>query len=197
MVKQERAARTRRALLRAASEVFAEQGYASASISAISLRAGVSNGALHFHFASKRALADAVRREAAVAVRRTTEAAEAAGPLLGVVDAMHALVRRLSEDVVVRAGFALCGGPELQGEGADGVDPRQEWQAWVERMLDRAAQADLLAAGVSTRGAAEAVVAATVGFEVLGGRDGSWLDDGTVTRFWDLMLPPLSAGAEG
>ncbi|MEU6988917.1 ScbR family autoregulator-binding transcription factor [Streptomyces sp. NPDC046324] len=197
MVKQERAARTRQALIRSAAEVFAEQGFARASISTISLRAGVSNGALHFHFSSKRALAEAVQQEAADVVRRMTDGVEAAcGPLQGVVDATHGLVKRLADDVVVRAGFALCGGPEDGPGGSDVVgcvDPRREWQAWIEGMLGRAEEEALLADGVSTRGAAEAIVAATVGFEVLGGRDRSWLDDETVTRFWDLMLPPLSA----
>ena len=60
MVKQERAARTRQALIQAAAEVFAEEGFVTASLSTISRRAGVSNGALHFHFANKGMLADAV-----------------------------------------------------------------------------------------------------------------------------------------
>ncbi|WP_415947144.1 ScbR family autoregulator-binding transcription factor [Streptomyces sp. KLOTTS4A1] len=194
MVKQERAARTRQALIRAAAEVFAEQGFARASISTISRRAGVSNGALHFHFESKGALAEAVQQEAAEAVTRMTEQAEgAADPLQMLVDATHGLVRRLADDVVVRAGFALCGRPD----GSDvvgGVDLRRQWQAWIEAALARAEGEALLADGVSTRGAAEAVVAATVGFEVLGGRDRSWLGGETVTRFWDLMLPRLSGG---
>ncbi|MGA5431175.1 MULTISPECIES: ScbR family autoregulator-binding transcription factor [Streptomyces] len=198
MVKQERAARTRQALIRSAAEVFAEQGFARASVSAISLRAGVSNGALHFHFASKGALADAVQQEAVGAMRRMTENAEAVGgPLQAVVEATHGLVRQLGEDAVLRAGFSLCGRPEGGPGPADaarrGVSPRREWQTWVEEMLGRAEAEALLAHGVSPRGAAEAIVAATVGFEVLGGQDRSWLDAGTVTRFWELMLPPLSA----
>ncbi|MFD8122980.1 ScbR family autoregulator-binding transcription factor [Streptomyces albidoflavus] len=198
MVKQERAVRTRQALIRAAAEVFAEQGFVRASISSISLRAGVSNGALHFHFENKAALAEAVLREAASAVTRMTEEAEAAGgPLDGVVTATHGLVERLADDVVVRAGFALSGEPGDGAAGAGaagGTGPRRQWQAWIETMLGRAAEEALLAEGVSPRGATEAIVAATVGFEVLGGRDRAWLDDGTVTRFWDLMLPRLSAG---
>ncbi|MFD3722337.1 TetR family transcriptional regulator [Streptomyces sp. NPDC058674] len=72
MVKQERAARTRESLVRAAAEVFAEQGFTTASIAAISRRAGVSAGGLHFHFESKTALADAVEDRAVQALRRIT-----------------------------------------------------------------------------------------------------------------------------
>lgn len=72
MAKQERAARTRETLIRAAAEVFSEQGFVTASIAAISRRAGVSAGGLHFHFESKTALARAVEDRASQAVRRIT-----------------------------------------------------------------------------------------------------------------------------
>ncbi|GAA2522572.1 TetR family transcriptional regulator [Streptomyces longisporus] len=56
MVKQERATRTRRALIQAA-ESFVGEGYVPASLPVISERAGVSKGALLFHFESKGARA--------------------------------------------------------------------------------------------------------------------------------------------
>ncbi|MET9600685.1 helix-turn-helix domain-containing protein, partial [Streptomyces sp. NPDC006459] len=87
MVKQERAARTREALVRAAAEVFAEEGFTAASIAVISRRARVSAGGLHFHFAGKTVLARAVQDRAAQALSRITAgpavpptAASAPGP---------------------------------------------------------------------------------------------------------------------
>ncbi|WP_051779952.1 TetR family transcriptional regulator [Streptomyces sp. NRRL S-241] len=74
MVKQERAARTREALVRAAAEVFAEEGFTAASIAVISRRARVSAGGLHFHFAGKTVLARAVQDRAAQALSRITAA---------------------------------------------------------------------------------------------------------------------------
>src|SRR5258705_4564694 len=65
MVNQERAARTKRNLIRSAAEVFEREGYAAASLTVISSQAGVSNGALHFHFASKEDLAREVEGAAA------------------------------------------------------------------------------------------------------------------------------------
>ncbi|MGE3906193.1 MAG: TetR family transcriptional regulator [Reyranellaceae bacterium] len=51
---------TRRALLKAARELFASQGYQATSIDAVVRRARVTKGALYHHFADKRALFDAV-----------------------------------------------------------------------------------------------------------------------------------------
>jgi AcrR family transcriptional regulator len=48
--KQERAVQTRESLLRAAAEVFDEYGYSGASINRILKRAGLTAGALYFHF---------------------------------------------------------------------------------------------------------------------------------------------------
>ncbi|WP_329543459.1 TetR family transcriptional regulator [Streptomyces sp. NBC_01356] len=194
MVQQERAARTRHALIQAAAAVFAEEGFVTASLSTISRRAGVSNGALHFHFANKSTLADAVEAEAAEAVRRITESARAwqGDSLQAVVDATHELMGSLARDVVVRGGF------ELAGDSAHRKEPslRTQWRHWVEDSLRRAERSGALAEGVSWADSARVIVAATAGFEVLGGDDTSWLSRQNVTRFWEVILPRL-AGRHG
>ncbi|WP_241911119.1 ScbR family autoregulator-binding transcription factor [Streptomyces sp. DH-12] len=190
MVKQERAARTRRALVRAAAEVFASEGFALASLSAISHRAGVSNGALHFHFENKKALADAVQQEAAASVARMTDLAETTGDALqALVNATYGLMGRIADDSVVRAGFELCADPS---RGRDG-ELRRQWREWIENTLARAEREGLLAEGVSSERLAPAVVAAMVGFEVLGARDPQWLSEGRVACFWELVLPRMAA----
>ncbi|MFH8350123.1 ScbR family autoregulator-binding transcription factor [Streptomyces sp. NPDC018045] len=60
---QERAVKTREAILRAAAELFDEYGYSAASISKIIKRAEVTAGAMYFHFSSKSDLAHAVMIE--------------------------------------------------------------------------------------------------------------------------------------
>ncbi|MDI3389870.1 ScbR family autoregulator-binding transcription factor [Streptomyces sp. B-S-A8] len=57
MARQERAIRTRRAVLEAAAKVFGEYGYSAATVSDILKVAGMTKGALYFHFDSKEALA--------------------------------------------------------------------------------------------------------------------------------------------
>ncbi|WP_254406865.1 ScbR family autoregulator-binding transcription factor [Streptomyces sp. GMY02] len=193
MVKQERAARTRRSLIRAAAEVFAGEGFMPASLTMISRRAGVSNGALHFHFASKEALARAVEEEAAQEVRQITERCRATGAV-GVqllVDATHCLMRSLDDDVVVRAGFELSGDISRRG----GINLRRQWRHWVESEVERVASDGGLAHGLAPDDVASALMAATVGFEVLGAReDRDWISRRTLTRFWELMLPAMAAG---
>ncbi|MFH8927216.1 ScbR family autoregulator-binding transcription factor [Streptomyces pristinaespiralis] len=192
MVKQERAARTRQALVRAAAEVFAREGFAPASLAVISARAGVSNGALHFHFENKNALARAVEQEAAerLGVIIAPGPVLPGGALQALVDATHVLMGALADDVVVRAGFDLSADPSRPG----GPDLRGVWRGWVERMLHDAEREGHLAEGLSSRGAAPAVVAATVGFEVLGAADREWLSAAKITGFWELMLPRLAPG---
>jgi AcrR family transcriptional regulator len=88
MVIQKRAAMTRQALIRSAAEVFAETGYSAAALGTISRGAGVSAGALHFHFPSKLALAESVVREAATAMDRIRECAlsESGDPIQQLID---------------------------------------------------------------------------------------------------------------
>jgi AcrR family transcriptional regulator len=192
MVKQERAARTRQALVRAAAEVFAQDGFVLASLNSISKKAGVSNGALHFHFESKQVLARAVEDEAAAVVRAIAAPARAGGPepLQRLIDATHALMGRLDQDVVVRAGFELGSGLSRR---EDAMDLRGQWQGWVEDVLKDAERGGVLAEGVSADDASVTVVAATVGFEQLGADDRTWMSAAKLVQFWDLLLPRLAS----
>jgi AcrR family transcriptional regulator len=191
MVQQERAARTREALIGAAAEVFGRVGFTVASLTAISSRAGVSNGALHFHFASKTDLAGAVEEAALgrLGALMVSGGGGVGGCLQGLVDASHGLVRELGCDVVLRAGFELCGDSARRVEW----DVRLYWQRWIEETLLLAKGRGELDGSVDVGGVVTAVVAATVGFEVLGVRDPVWLSRRTMTRFWELLLPRLAA----
>ncbi|MET9406968.1 ScbR family autoregulator-binding transcription factor [Streptomyces sp. NPDC002935] len=109
MVRQERAERTRRNLIRAASTVFDQSGYERATLSAISKRAQITKGALSFHFAAKSDLARAVQAEACVTSGAAlVEPARRETPAFEIATAMaHTLVGLLETDVVVRAGARL------------------------------------------------------------------------------------------
>ncbi|MCW7944478.1 hypothetical protein AAW14_21240 [Streptomyces hygroscopicus] len=193
MAKQERAVRTRNALIQSAAELFSRDGFEVVTLSTISARAGVSNGALHFHFPSKSALAAAVRDAAAQRFRRITSGErpppQLGGSLQALVDASHALLQGLGNDVVLRAGFDLCDG----GEGArQGEDLYERWHAWVEDAVIRSAREGLLS-DVPPRDLVATVVGATVGFAALGGHDVRWLSRTTLTRFWLLLLPRIAS----
>ncbi|NEB39448.1 ScbR family autoregulator-binding transcription factor [Streptomyces sp. SID14515] len=191
MTKQERATRTRWSLIRSAAVVFEQHGYAQARLTLISSGAGVSTGALHFHFENKAAVAEAVvveasrgLREMSNTIRRRTDTA-----LQALVDSSHALAERLREDPVSRAGFRLS----CDAERTTAPDLRVEWHHRVRELLDEAAAAGTLADDVSHEDAASATVAATAGFEVLGRHDSVWLSPYMLTGFWRLLLPRLAA----
>ncbi|WCD91368.1 A-factor receptor protein (plasmid) [Streptomyces xanthophaeus] len=192
MAKQERAVRTRETLVRCAAEIFDREGFTVASLTMISTLAGVSNGALHFHFASKAALADAVEHAALQRLRALTEEEhpEGSGYLQHLVSVTHGLARGLRGDMVLRAGFKLSGDRSRPCR----TDLRGHWQRWVEEEMARAGDKAELHPGVAPQSAVNAVVGATVGFEVLGTRDAAWLSDRTITQFWELLLPSLASG---
>ncbi|MCB5165711.1 TetR/AcrR family transcriptional regulator [Streptomyces bambusae] len=202
MARQERALHTRRALIEAAAEVFHREGFEPTVLAAVSARAGVSTGALHFHFAGKGELAAAVEAVAAERLGRLTadgagrlDPSGPCGPsgedvLQALIDATHALARALEGDAVLRAGFSLSGS---RGRRAPAVDLRGEWQQWVRAVLVRAGERGALAPGVTADDAAVPVVAATVGIEVLGRSGVRWLSTAVLTRFWALLLPNLAA----
>ncbi|WP_225840507.1 ScbR family autoregulator-binding transcription factor [Streptomyces sp. NK08204] len=189
MAKQERAVRTREALIRAAAETFDQDGFPVAALTRISARAGVSSGALHFHFASKAALADSVEETAAVALRTLTSESFSPGlsHLQHLVDATHRLAQALREDVVLRVGFGLSG----EATHACRTDLRACWRSWVETEVANSAAGGELRADVPPQRVSAAVLAATTGFEVLGARDAAWLSAEAIGGFWRLLLPAL------
>ncbi|MET9608647.1 ScbR family autoregulator-binding transcription factor [Streptomyces sp. NPDC006512] len=197
MVKQERAARTRESLVRAAAEVFTEEGFATASIAGISGRAGVTSGALHFHFSGKDELASTVEGRAAAALRviiRTAgEPGRSGNPLTVLVDSTYTLMALLAGDVVVRAGFALSADVTHRSR----VDLRGQWREWTGELIEAAGRRGLLAEGVTPRDVTPAVVASLVGLEVLGTADPDWFAAPTLTRVWSVLLPGISGKEHG
>ncbi|MFF8381474.1 ScbR family autoregulator-binding transcription factor [Streptomyces sp. NPDC015661] len=194
MTKQERSVRTRDALIRSAAGEFDRHGYTLATLSAISAGAGVSPGALHFHFENKAAVADAVEHEACTALRRTARIVygHRSNALQNLTDTSHALARLLREDIVVRAGFRLSCSDDSRTE----LNLRQEWQSCVQQRLAEAADEGLLAPGLGRRqDLARTIVAATIGLQALWRDNGEWLSPKTVTGLWRTLLPML-AGPE-
>ncbi|POX44138.1 TetR family transcriptional regulator [Streptomyces sp. Ru71] len=125
MAQQERAVRTRRAVLEAAATVFAEHGYTAATVADILKAAGVTKGALYFHFDSKEALAKGV-----LEVQTDQQLPEQEIKLQEMVDIALSVAHRLKYDHVLRAGARLS---------ADPVGRRHygsAWTLWVERLTD-------------------------------------------------------------
>lgn len=190
-IKQDRAARTRRDLIHSAAQVFDRQGYVQARLADISAGAGVSAGALHFHFENKAAVADAVEAAAGDALLAATRAVckQSPNPIQALVDVSHVLVLLLCEDVVVRAGFHLNGDHARR----NALDFCRQWRGCVTALLAKADTANLLAADVVKSSSVCTIVAATTGIAVLT-RDGRGaLADRALTGLWGALLSALGA----
>ncbi|MFD9499593.1 ScbR family autoregulator-binding transcription factor [Streptomyces sp. NPDC060035] len=190
MAMQDRAVRTRQELIRSAAEAFDRSGFAPSSLTEISVGAGVSSGALHFHFGSKRALGAAVESAAAqilqdIIAPRPCEQPES---LRNLVDTSHVLARRLAEDVVLRAGFGLASDAAWQ----ENVELWRVWRAWVRSVLTLARGEGALVADVLIEDLVSAVTVAVVGAQALGRADADWSPRHAVAQFWNLLLPRIT-----
>ncbi|MFI8194221.1 ScbR family autoregulator-binding transcription factor [Streptomyces sp. NPDC085946] len=190
MTKQERGIRTRQALICSAAEVFEQHGYVQTRLAEVSAHAGLSTGALHFHFRSKAALADAVESAASESLHRAAREAGQypANALQSLTDISHVLACLLGRDVVVRAGVQLAQDRNREPS----VDFHREWQDCVRQLLARAADEGSLADDVSQEDLATAVVAATMGFLSMSRKNEEWLARHSLTRFWRLILPRVA-----
>lgn len=184
---QARAVGTRRALVRAAAELFAAEGYARTSLPVISERAGVSTGALHFHFASKSDLAREVERAAVDSVEELAHRCRSTADTLlqSLVHTACGLLLAVVSDPVIRAGFRLGGDPARKG----GAQILRWWRAWVHDLVVQAQQEGELGQDVSADAVTAVIVAATAGFEVLGATDRDWLSADRVAQLWTFLLP--------
>ncbi|MGW5638963.1 ScbR family autoregulator-binding transcription factor [Streptomyces sp. NPDC003832] len=167
MAQQDRAIRTRQAILEAAGEVFAECGYSATRISDVYQRCGVTKGAFYFHFTSKAELAQAVLDEqVAEQMGYFAPPQEAGAPKLQEwVDVALVVAHRLTFDRMLQGSIRLA--VDL---GHDVIDRKVPYQAWIEvstRLLTEARDLGELVQGVEVEPLSEAAVGAFTGVQLL------------------------------
>ncbi|MFD7295364.1 ScbR family autoregulator-binding transcription factor [Streptomyces sp. NPDC059897] len=138
MAMQERAIRTRQAILSAAAVVFEERGYQAATINEILTAADVTKGALYFHFQSKEHLAQGVlsAQDSDAYVPRACQVQQ-------LVDMGMLHAHRLQTDPIVRAGVRLS--LDQQALGLDRSGAFERWAESITQTLEAAcAQGELL-----------------------------------------------------
>lgn len=144
---QERARRTRAAIVEAAAVEFARRGYAAASVNAILEGSHATKGAMYFHFESKEDLARAVL---SAALARYTEATDRwkrvdADPLRVLHAIIVELADRFASEVIVQAEFRLVIEPEFYSEVRSGAS--QIWGHTAHELVLRAEREGLLRPG--------------------------------------------------
>ncbi|MGH3718820.1 MAG: ScbR family autoregulator-binding transcription factor [Pseudonocardiaceae bacterium] len=193
---QSRARATRLAILTAAAEHFARNGYHATSLDSVLADSGGTKGALYFHFVSKDALARAVIAEMARGWGALRKQVNGRGldPLSALLALADEVVVLLVDDPIARGGVRLLN--DLPPCGQDtpwhyGIAERD-----VHALLAQAAQAGLLQDGVEPALLARQVVAVVAGHrqicEARGGRHNlrQRLDEA-----WGLLLPATATDA--
>lgn len=188
MARQARALATRQAVLLAAAEVFDERGYAAATMAEILERAGVTKGALYFHFASKEELARAVIEGQAGWLAGWRPASDS--PVQTLIDLGYAFARALLEDPLVRGSIRLT--IEHGSFTAPQVAAYRGWSDAARALLERAREAGEIRPGVDPARAADVITGAVTGIQlssqVLSGRRDLLQ---RMADLWTLLLPGL------
>lgn len=191
---QERARRTRRAILLAAAESFAEVGYAAATTSGIAARAGVTKGALAFHFPAKAAIAAAIVEECYEQWPSVvTDALPEHDHVLDLMGAVFARVAvQIREDPVVRATVRLQA--ERSQVPAPMHLPYVDWIATSTGLFHTAAERGELRPGLDPAALARASIAGFQGVQHVSGLLNGHADIADrVAEWWALMRAGLAA----
>ncbi|MGW1075422.1 ScbR family autoregulator-binding transcription factor [Streptomyces sp. NPDC002537] len=187
-LKQERAVRTREAIIRAAAEMFDELGFHGASISMIMQRAGVTQGGMYFHFKSKQALAQAVM----LAQQEYVELPPGEDGLQRLIDVTFYVAGELQRNPLFRAGVRLA-----VEQGEFGLQDDTAYQAWAEQfhglLLAARARGELLP-DVDEEEFAQVLVGAYSGTQLYSNIATGRADlPQRVAALWSYLLPSIAA----
>ncbi|MFJ9829590.1 ScbR family autoregulator-binding transcription factor [Streptomyces sp. NPDC101160] len=179
--------KTREAIIRGAAEVFDEYGFSGASVSRIMKRAGVSQGAMYFHFKSKEDLARAVMN----AQPETVVPRLDSHGLQRIVDTTFVWAWQIQRDVLLRAGVRLTN--DQDGTTGRDATPYVAWAQILEVTLREAQYDGELREFVDVGQLAEFLVGACTGMQMfanaVSGRED--LPDRTVAM-WRILLPGIA-----
>lgn len=189
MAMQQRAVLTRGRVLIAAAEVFARTGFLAASMNDIVEAAGVTKGAVYFHFPSKEALAVAVVEEqfaqwpplVAAIIEHSPDA------LTSVVALTYEVGSRFRDDVLTTAGVRLSFERELVNAAMP--TPFVGWVGILQELFTRARREGTLRPGLQAAPTARALVGGFFGIqhvsEILTNRTDL---ESRLDEFWKVFL---------
>ncbi len=161
MAQQERAIRTRRMILEAAAAVYDMRGFQAATITEILREAGVTKGALYFHFDSKEDLARGVLAEQ----NRLRPVPPRECKTQELTDLVMVFGHRLRTDPLVRASVRLT--LDHQARGLDRTGPFVEWSGLVLAVLTAAKERGELLPTADLASSADLFVGAFAGVQAM------------------------------
>ncbi|GAA1953932.1 ScbR family autoregulator-binding transcription factor [Agromyces allii] len=167
MVQQERARVTRDKIMFGAADVIRRVGYAAATLGEIGEAAGVTKGALYFHFASKEEIARALIEEQHSSTRAAAvEIIESGGPAVELMMRLCAdLAVRLVDDPIVRAGITLT--TDTSTLDTPLQDPYRDWMGTFEELASQAERAGETKTRVKPDALARFIIPAFTGVQLV------------------------------
>ena len=199
MVRQQRAELTRARLVASAAELFDRNGFIGTNIDDISRAAGVTKGALYFHFPAKSDIVAAVQEPGRDLLRRAaTASVGAASGVQAMIDLSQLVAGWLRDEAAVRASVRVA--RECAEQGRPFIDCFRAclvlWRGGQPSGpggARGAAAAGELAEGVAVDGAVTVVLALCMGIEML------WASAmsrdkvaQTLAESWAMILPGLT-----
>lgn len=188
MAKQERAIRTRRAILEAAGAVFDEHGYTSTTIAMVLERAEVTKGALYFHFPSKESLAQAVLDEQVPFGAVPPQPCK----IQEIVDMTFVVGQRLLSNSLLRGSVRLAVDQETPS-GVDHGEPFLQWARRLTSLLELARERGELLPTVKPPETVELLVGSFTGIQLMSRALTDRADLGDrLSVMWAHMLPSIA-----
>ncbi|MFC4223702.1 ScbR family autoregulator-binding transcription factor [Lysinibacter cavernae] len=189
---QQRAIITRQNIVNAASQVFVEHGFAAANIADVTSIAGITKGAMYFHFKSKEDLARAVIDEQ----QATYDAlqAEMLGKDLSAFDTMieisYGICALIKGNALFYASMRIA--VELGVYGDPISKTYAEWGAPVAALVAQAIDDGDIRSTVDPEAFASFVISAFTGIQTVSMVYSNLEDlDGRIMAMWDILLPGM------
>lgn len=195
---QPRARETREALTAAAARTFSRAGFANTALADICSSAGLTIGALYFHFDSKEALARAILSDYNVEMHAFCDALlqRTSSPLETMIYAGLSWGRRIVGDPIVASGVRLS--IERSDLWATSIDA---WDPWFDTMctlLSRAREKGETAAGIEAEPAVSFLLGAFAGAQIISREYSQHRDlEERIINLWYYSLIGLLPRAEG
>ncbi|MGC1805727.1 MAG: TetR/AcrR family transcriptional regulator [Mycobacterium sp.] len=192
MARQVRSEATRRKILDAAVEVFAEVGFAAADRGTIIERTGMTKGAFYHHFESMEALAAAIIEDGAkLVVAELGAMSDSFSPALeNILHGTFTTADLFASNKVVRTAEQLT-----LAFGKFNANAVAAYQAWIEAMTGEARRAITegdIRSELDPQMVSESIIGATFGARILG-QTTTGGDDliRRLTQMWELLFPAI------
>lgn len=185
--RQARAEATRRRIINAAIELFADLGYGEIGLAEIVKRADVTKGAFYYHFASKEALASVIIEESSASATAAFlgVTSPTAPALENIIQGMFAVARLMASDVAANTGRQLAQAlSQISGTGAQSIG---DWTAMFVAEVERAISQGDVCDDVDPAEAGEAIWVAMLGTHLLSNALGDDID-ARLTKVWRVLL---------